>query len=221
MTDTNKLGKRVSKYREQLGLTQEQLAVNAGLDLAYLQDVESGAIYPPIGMLIRLSRALGQRLGTFMDDQFVPDPIIVRASSRAEETSSRHGLKDYTCEAINLAGDYKTLLLECAEYGAGLNFTVMSADTSILQDSAYSCYTSAGYQPWKDEIIATILKYQNDMKGLNRQRIDSHEILADGVAATVYEDGTRVYVNYTDVDYTSGAVTVPAREYIVERGDRQ
>ena len=50
MTDTNKLGKRVSKYREQLGLTQEQLAVNAGLDLAYLQDVESGAIYPPIGM---------------------------------------------------------------------------------------------------------------------------------------------------------------------------
>ena len=89
MTDANKLGKRVSKYREQLGLTQEQLAVNAGLDLAYLQDVESGAIYPPIGMLIRLSRALGQRLGTFMDDQFVPDPIIVRASSRSEETSSR------------------------------------------------------------------------------------------------------------------------------------
>ena len=89
MTDTNKLGKRVSKYREQLGLTQEQLAVNAGLDLAYLQDVESGTIYPPIGMLIRLSRALGQRLGTFMDDQFVPDPIIVRASSRKEETSSR------------------------------------------------------------------------------------------------------------------------------------
>ncbi len=132
-----------------------------------------------------------------------------------------HGLKDYTCEAINLAGDYKTLLLECAEYGAGLNFTVMSTDTSILQDSAYSCYTSAGYQPWKDEIIATILKYQNDMKGLNRQRIDSHEILADGVAATVYEDGTRVYVNYTDVDYTSGAVTVPAREYVVERGNRQ
>ena len=97
----------------------------------------------------------------------------------------------------------------------------MSTDTSILQDSAYSCYTSAGYQPWKDEIIATILKYQNDMKGLNRQRIDSHEILADGVAATVYEDGTRVYVNYTDVDYTSGAVTVPAREYVVERGNRQ
>ena len=89
MTDTNKLGKRVSKYREQLGLTQEQLAVNAGLDLAYLQDVESGTIYPPIGMLIRLSRALGQRVGTFMDDQFVPDPIIVRASSRSEETSSR------------------------------------------------------------------------------------------------------------------------------------
>ena len=132
-----------------------------------------------------------------------------------------HGMKDYTCEAINLAGDYKTLLLECAEYGAGLNYTFMTADRSILQETAYSVYTAAGYQPWKDEVIATILQYQRDMSGLNRQRITGHEKLADGVAVTVYEDGTRVYVNYSDYDFTDGAVKVPAREYLVERGNRQ
>ncbi len=36
MAEANKLGRRVSKYREQLELTQEQLAVNSGLDLALI-----------------------------------------------------------------------------------------------------------------------------------------------------------------------------------------
>ena len=132
-----------------------------------------------------------------------------------------HGMKNYTSEPINLAGDYKTLMLECAEYGAGLNFTFMAANTSILQDSAYSCYTSSGYGPWKDEAIARIVKYQSDMSGLNRQRITDHEQLSDGVAVTTYEDGTKVYVNYNEVDYRNGAVKIPARDYLVERGDRQ
>ncbi len=89
MADTNKLGKRVKKYREDLGLTQEQLATNSGLDVGYLNDVEEGNIYPPIGTIIKLSRALGQRVGTFMDDQFQPDPIVVKKKDRIEETSSR------------------------------------------------------------------------------------------------------------------------------------
>ena len=89
MADTNKLGKRVKKYREGLGLTQEQLATNSGLDVGYLNDVEEGNIYPPIGTIIKLSRALGQRVGTFMDDQFQPDPIVVKKKDRIEETSSR------------------------------------------------------------------------------------------------------------------------------------
>ncbi|MBQ7701373.1 MAG: helix-turn-helix transcriptional regulator [Candidatus Methanomethylophilaceae archaeon] len=96
MADTNKLGKRVKKYREHLGLTQEQLAANTGLDPEFIKDIEDGTVYPPVGSLIKLSRALGQRLGTFMDDQFVPDPIIVRMSNRYEETSnSREGAKGH------------------------------------------------------------------------------------------------------------------------------
>ncbi|MBP3386379.1 MAG: cupin domain-containing protein [Candidatus Methanomethylophilaceae archaeon] len=89
MADTNKLGKRVKKYREGLGLTQEQLATNSGLEAEYIADVEEGRVYPPVGSIIKLSRALGQRVGTFMDDQFQPDPIIVRKDERVEETSNK------------------------------------------------------------------------------------------------------------------------------------
>ena len=96
MADMNKVGKRVKKYREHLGLTQEQLAVNSSLDLTFIKDVEDAIVYPPIGSMIKLSRALGQRLGTFMDDQYVADPIIVRYSERKEETAnSRDGAKGH------------------------------------------------------------------------------------------------------------------------------
>ena len=89
MADTNKLGQRVTKYREQLGLTQEQLAVNSGLALSYIVDVEEGVVYPSVGSIIKLSRALGQRVGTFMDDQFQPDPVVVRKADREEESSAK------------------------------------------------------------------------------------------------------------------------------------
>lgn len=129
-----------------------------------------------------------------------------------------HGFRNYTGEAINLAGDYQTALLECAEYGAGLNFTFMKEDTMILQDTQYSCYTSAAYDRWKEEVIPMILRYQSEMGDLNRKQITGHERLTSKVTVTVYEDGTRVYVNYGDSDYADGTINVSARDYKVERG---
>ena len=129
-----------------------------------------------------------------------------------------HGLKNYTGEAINLAGDYQNALLESAEYGAGLNFTFMKADTNILQDTAYSCYTAGSYDRWKEDALPMILRYQSEMSGLNSQRITGHEFITNDVHITTYEDGTRVYVNYGGKDYSAGAVKVPARDYVVERG---
>ena len=129
-----------------------------------------------------------------------------------------HGLRNYTGEAINLSGDYRNALLESAEYGAGLSFTFMKADTSILQDSAYSCYSAGAYDRWKNEALEMITRYQTEMSGLNSQRIIGHEFVTADVHVTTYEDGTRVYVNYGGKEYRAGAVTVPARDYLVERG---
>lgn len=132
-----------------------------------------------------------------------------------------HGLRNYTGEAINLSSDYRNALLESAEYGAGLSFSFMKADTSILQDSAYSCYTAGSYDRWKDEVFPMILRYQQEMVGLNSQRITGHEFLTNDVHVTTYEDGTKVYVNYGGKEYEDGSVHIPAREYLVERGNAQ
>ena len=130
-----------------------------------------------------------------------------------------HGMKDFTGQSINLNGDYVTAMLECAEYGTGLNFTFMAENTKVLLDSVYSCYTSAGYEYWKEQIIPMILKYQEDMRGLNQQKIIDHELLSEEVSMTTYEDGTKVYVNFGKEGYRKGSVQIPARDYVVERGN--
>ena len=129
-----------------------------------------------------------------------------------------HGMKDYTGEPINLAGDYMQELLSCVEYGAGLHFTFMAEDANVLQDTTHSGFFGANYDEWKADAVEMILRYQKEAKGLNQQRIVEHERITDLVTMTAYEDGTRVYVNYGMNDYAEGDVAVPARNYIVERG---
>jgi transcriptional regulator with XRE-family HTH domain len=91
MSSSEIIGARVRTFRERLGISIEELAKNAGLDVTMVRNIEHGKIYPQIGVMVRLSRALGQRLGTFLDDQFEDDPLIVRANERKEETSAFKG----------------------------------------------------------------------------------------------------------------------------------
>ncbi len=129
-----------------------------------------------------------------------------------------HGVKDYTGEPINLAGDYLQEFLTCVEYGAGLNFTFMAEDSRVLQDTTHSGLFGSSYNAWAEDMAAMVTKYQADMEGLNQQRIVSHEKLSASLSVTGYEDGTKVYVNYGAEDCTENGVVVPARSYTVERG---
>ena len=65
-----------------------------------------------------------------------------------------------------------------------------------------------------------ISEYQQAMRGLNRERMTDHAILAEGVTVTSYAGGARVYVNYGTEPYSAEGVQVPARSYLVTRGDQ-
>jgi len=69
-------------------MSVEDLAKNAGVEASLVRKAEAGEIYPPLGVLVKISRALGQRLGTFMDDQVRLDPVITRYAERSEETAA-------------------------------------------------------------------------------------------------------------------------------------
>lgn len=83
--DTTKVGGRIRAYRERKNMSLEEFCQRTGTSVEFLAGVESGAIAPPLGPLVKIARALGQRLGTFLDDQITADPHIVRAGERQQQ----------------------------------------------------------------------------------------------------------------------------------------
>ena len=79
------IGERIRFYREKQNLTIEDLAGRTVLDEEFIRAVEEDDMYPSLRPLVKLARALGVRLGTFLDDQVSSDPLIVRLADREEE----------------------------------------------------------------------------------------------------------------------------------------
>ena len=91
MIKESKVGERIRRYRENLDMSVYDLAVKSGIDEKLVNAIEKGEVLPALGVLTKLSRALGQRLGTFMADQFKPDPIITRADQLSSVKVAHEG----------------------------------------------------------------------------------------------------------------------------------
>lgn len=52
------LGKNVRRYRQEMGISQEELAFRAGMKRSYLSDLERGIRNPTVRALGRLAGAL-------------------------------------------------------------------------------------------------------------------------------------------------------------------
>ncbi|MFZ2448763.1 MAG: cupin domain-containing protein [Syntrophobacteraceae bacterium] len=91
MTTDEKVGARIKRFREERGLSLEEVSSRSGLLTEFLQEVEQDNVYPSLGPLVKIARVLGLRLGTFLDDQISQDPLIVRYEERKEELSMLKG----------------------------------------------------------------------------------------------------------------------------------
>ncbi len=84
--EVSSVGKRMKSYRQEQGLSLEELSERSGVSVRLIEEIEEHDTYPTLQPLVRLARALGQRLGTFLDDQYQNDgdPTVVRLSERKE-----------------------------------------------------------------------------------------------------------------------------------------
>lgn len=72
------IGRKIAILREMKKIEFSQLATTAGLSPSQLEDIESGNSLPSLGILIHITRALGVRLGTLLDDTEKMGPAIMR-----------------------------------------------------------------------------------------------------------------------------------------------
>ena len=103
MANQTKVGERIGKYRRNLDMSVADLAAKSGVGESVVSAIEAGEVLPALGVLTRISRALGQRLGTFMDDQFKPDPIITRACDLEAAKVAREGMNELGYASHSLA----------------------------------------------------------------------------------------------------------------------
>lgn len=129
-----------------------------------------------------------------------------------------HGYVNYTGAALNLAGNTEEELLRSAEYGAGLYFTLMRETAFALQKTLYTEYYGSDYAAWHDRMIDIYTRYNAELGHTFNQEMTGHELITPELSCTTYEDGTKVYVNYSYADATTpDGVNVPARDYKVVR----
>ena len=129
-----------------------------------------------------------------------------------------HGYVDYMGEPLNLAANCEDELLKSAEYGAGLSFTMMKETAFTLQNTLYYQYYGADFDAWRQKAVEIYNRYNGEMGHVFNQEMVNHEFISDMLTCTTYEDGTKVYVNYSydDAKLPSGT-TISARDYLVER----
>jgi transcriptional regulator with XRE-family HTH domain len=85
MSDIN-IGRKITELREALLLSPEELAERCGADLATIKGIEAGDIVPSLAPLIKITRALGVRLGTLLDDDENLGPVLVRSTDYMQTT---------------------------------------------------------------------------------------------------------------------------------------
>ena len=87
MNNHSVVGAKIKGLRETQNLTLEEIAERSGLSVEQIQSIENDVNLPSLGPLIKIARALGVRLGTFMDDNDALGPIVCRAKDREKDSS--------------------------------------------------------------------------------------------------------------------------------------
>lgn len=126
-----------------------------------------------------------------------------------------HGYVDYTSESLNVCGDDLEELLRCAEYGAGLQFTLMKESSFALQKTLYTEYYGSDFDAWHDRLVSIYKRYNDELGHTFNQEMTGHHNISNTLSCTEYADGTKVYVNYDYIDAEADGITIPARDYKV------
>jgi len=87
MSNNNIVGSKIKGIRESKNLTIEEISERSGLSVEQINSIENDQNLPSLGPLIKVARALGVRLGTFMDDNDALGPVVTRAKDREADSS--------------------------------------------------------------------------------------------------------------------------------------
>ena len=128
------------------------------------------------------------------------------------------GYVSMSSESINLASDPDAELLKAVEAGSGLGYTLISDYYNEYIEYQGYYFFGSKYSDIGEGIINTANELEDYYKAIAGAEIASHTVLASGLRETVYSNGVKAYVNYTDKDIeTEDGKVVAAKYYVWEK----
>lgn len=126
------------------------------------------------------------------------------------------GLTEIVGKDVNLnSHSLNYYLMQAAELGMSVKYTVTAKNPDVLKSSAYESYYAANWESWKDEILQAADACAELRALIGGQQIVNHEMLDKNVFQTTYANGVRVITNYTALPYESANGTVDAESYLL------
>ncbi|HOZ46022.1 MAG TPA: XRE family transcriptional regulator [Candidatus Hydrogenedentes bacterium] len=78
MPEKNRVGEKIRQLREIHEMSVEELAEKSFCSVVLIEQLEAGDLVPSLAPLMKIARALGVRLGTFLDDEAQAGPVVAR-----------------------------------------------------------------------------------------------------------------------------------------------
>jgi mannose-6-phosphate isomerase-like protein (cupin superfamily) len=107
MSTIKNVGFRITMIRQQKNIATNELAERCGFSTVMMEQIEQNETIPSLGHLIKVARALGVRLGTFLDDMDQLGPVITRKGvvKKGTNFSSQNSSTNLNLGFYPLAGD--------------------------------------------------------------------------------------------------------------------
>lgn len=88
------VGSKIKGMRETKNISIEEMSERTGLSSEQIISIENDDNLPSLGPLIKVARALGVRLGTFLDDNDELGPVVCRREERSSSISFSNDASD-------------------------------------------------------------------------------------------------------------------------------
>ncbi len=198
------------RYREVLNAVSSRALVSDALHA--LADQKTLALHDPAGeyaalgaYAVDLSRESGDYVSFYAT---VPFRQLALSS-----------MTEMTTEDVNLSSrslDY--FLLQAAELGVDVKFSVTGKRADILKNSHFEYLYAVWFEDWEDDIKAAMAACEALRDALGGQQIVNHRLLAPGVFETTYSGGARVTCNYTGAPVQTAEGDIAPLSYRITEG---
>jgi transcriptional regulator with XRE-family HTH domain len=108
-----KVGESVREIRENKGLSLRDISQRTGLEVEFLSEIEEGKVSPPLGIIIKLAKALDKKMGYFISgtEEF-PYTIVRKNEGKLISRFNSDKTHTYGYEFMSLAPYKKNRYME-------------------------------------------------------------------------------------------------------------